>query len=102
MNSTKGYYSIIQYCPDTSRLEAVNIGVALFCPEVRVLRARFGHRKTRVQQLFGKQDWEFVALQQSAIEARLARGQEAFETVEDFGASVSRMANAVILTSPRP
>jgi len=102
MTSSRGYYSIIQYCPDPSRLEAVNIGVALFCPELRFLRARFGRRRTRVHQLFGKQDWEFVTLQQSAIEARLARGQEAFEKLEDFEAYVSRRANALMLTSPRP
>src|SRR5216684_2648897 len=102
MSPTKGHYSIIQYCPDPSRLEAVNIGVALFCPELRFLRAQFGRRKTRVRQLFGKQDWEFVALQQSAIEARLAREQEAFERLEDFEAYVSRRANALTLTSPRP
>jgi len=102
MTSTKGYYSIIQYCPDPSRLEAVNIGVALFCPEVRFLRAQFGRRKTRVRQLFGKQDWEFVALQQSAIEARLARESDSFEKLEDFEAYVSRRANALTLTNPRP
>ncbi len=102
MSSTKGYYSIIQYCPDPSRLEAVNIGVALFCPELRFLRAQFGRRKTRVRQLFGRQDWEFVNLQQAAIEARLAREQEAFEKLEDFEAYVSRRANAITLTSPRP
>jgi hypothetical protein len=102
MTSTRGYYSIIQYCPDPSRLEAVNIGVALFCPEVRFLRALFGRRRTRVHQLFGKQDWEFVALQQSAIEARLAREQESFERLEDLETYVSRRANALTMTSPRP
>jgi hypothetical protein len=102
MNSTKGYYSIIQYCPDASRLEAVNIGVALFCPEIRFLQARFGRRRTRVQQLFGKQDWEFVALQQAAIEARLCRESETFERLDDFEAYVSRRSNALTLTSPRP
>ena len=102
MSSTRGYYSIIQYCPDPSRLEAVNIGVALFCPELRFLRARFGRRRTRVHQLFGKQDWEFVTLQQSAIEARLAREQEAFEKLEDFEEYISLRANTLTLTSPRP
>src|SRR5258708_1932745 len=101
MSSTKGYYSIIQYCPDPSRLEAVNIGVALFCPELRFLRAQFGRRRTRVSQLFGKQDWEFVRLQQSAIEARLAGERQAFEKLEDFEAYISRRANALTMTSPR-
>ena len=77
-SSTRGYYSIIQYCPDPSRLEAINIGVALYCPELGYLRARFGRRKTRVRQLFGKQEWEFVELQRVALEARLARRDEEF------------------------
>src|ERR1700674_355547 len=98
MSSSKGYYSIIQYCPDPSRLEAVNIGVALFCPEIRFLRARFGRRRTSISHLFGTQDWEFVALQQDAIEARLAHEEKAFSTLEDFEAYVSRRASALTLT----
>jgi len=102
MSFAKGYYSIIQYCPDPSRLEAVNIGVALFSPELRYLHAKFGRRRTRISQLFGKQDWEFVKLQQSAIEARLTRDKEAFQTIEEFEGYVSRRANALIMTTPRP
>ena len=33
MKPSKGYYSLIQYCPDLGRLEAANVGVLLFCPE---------------------------------------------------------------------
>jgi hypothetical protein len=102
MSFAKGYYSIIQYCPDPSRLEAVNIGVALFSPELHFLRAKFGRRRTRISQLFGKQNWEFVRLQQSAIEARLSRDEKAFQTLEEFESYVSRRANALIMTSPRP
>jgi hypothetical protein len=102
MNSTKGYYSIVQYCPDPSRLEAVNIGVALFCPEISFLRVLFGRRKTRVDQLFGRQDWEFVENQKAAIEARLSREPEAFQHLKDFEAYISRRANALKLTAPRP
>jgi hypothetical protein len=97
----KGYYSIVQYCPDPSRLEAVNIGVALFCPEISFLRVLFGRRKTRVDQLFGKQDWDFVESQKAAIEARLSREPEAFQHLEDFEAYISRRANALKLTAPR-
>lgn len=101
MSSTKGYYSIVQYCPDSSRLEAVNVGVVLFCPEIRWLKARFGRRRTRIRQLFGKQEWDFVELQQSAITARLDRERESFERLEDFETYISRRANALVLTSPR-
>jgi hypothetical protein len=103
MNSTtRGYYSIIQYCPDPSRLEAVNIGVALFCPDVRFLRARFGRRKTGVQQIFGKQDWEFVEAQRIALEARLGRYEEEFQSLESFESFVAKRASAFRLTPPRP
>jgi hypothetical protein len=54
---------------------------------------RFGRRKTRVDQLFGKQDWEFVENQKAAIEARLSR---------EFESCISRRANALKLTAPRP
>jgi hypothetical protein len=102
MNSTTpGYYSIIQYCPDPSRLETVNLGVALFCPEVHFLKARFGRRKTRMRHLFGKQDWEFVEAQQSAIEARLAHQKEDFQSLDAFGAFISRRASAFRMTAPR-
>lgn len=97
---TRGYYSIIQYCPDPARLEAVNIGVALFCPDVPFLRARFGKRKTPVQQLFGKQDWEFVEAQQAELEAHLGHHEE-FRNLEDFQGFVARRANAFRLTPPR-
>jgi len=66
----RGYYSIVQYCPDPSRLEAVNIGLALFCPECSFLKVRFGRRKTRVDQLFGKQDWGLSKVRRR----RLTRG----------------------------
>ncbi len=84
MSFAKGYYSIIQYCPDPSRLEAVNIGVTLFSPDLHFLKTRFGRSRTRISHLFGKQDWEFVHLQRTAIEARLAKEQEAFASLEDF------------------
>ncbi len=100
-STTRGYYSIIQYCPDPSRLEAVNIGVTLFCPDVRFLRARFGRRKTRVQQIFGKQDWEFVEAQRVALEARLGRREEDFQDLEGFESFVAKRASAFRLTAPR-
>jgi hypothetical protein len=35
-------------------MEAVNIGVALFCPEINYLKVRFGRRKTTVDRVFSK------------------------------------------------
>ena len=63
----KGYYSIIQYCPDLSRLEAANIGVLLFCPEVRFIRAKTSAGNDRIRRFFGTDilDKERLALDQA-------------------------------------
>lgn len=37
---TSGYYSLIQYCPDRSRMETVNVGVVLICPVTRYVGVR--------------------------------------------------------------
>jgi predicted transcriptional regulator len=102
MNFIRGYYSIVQYCPDPSRLEAVNLGVALFCPQISYLDVRFVRRESKVDQLFGRQDWEFIERQLAAIQSRLAREKDSFSRVEDFAAYTLRRANAIRLTSPRP
>ncbi len=99
--STKGYYSIVQYCPDPSRLEAVNIGVVLFCPEVPFLKARFGKRKKPISALFGRQEWEFLEAQKASLEARFERRTEEFRDLEAFELFVAKRASALRLTLPR-
>ena len=47
MTTEKGYYSLIQFCPDVSRLEAVNLGVILFCPGSAFLQALCRTSKVR-------------------------------------------------------
>lgn len=102
-STTRGYYSIFQYCPDPSRLETVNVGVALFCPEIGFLQTRFGRRRTPVHSLFGKQDWEFVEAQQAALEARLSRGGKGeFQDMAGFEGFVAKRAGAFRMTPPRP
>jgi len=39
MDARKGYYTLIQFRPDASRLEAVNMGILLFCPETGFIAA---------------------------------------------------------------
>lgn len=47
MTTHCGYYSLKQYYPDLSRLEAVNVGVVFFCPETRFIEARTSEASTR-------------------------------------------------------
>ncbi|MFZ4778082.1 MAG: DUF3037 domain-containing protein [Terrimicrobiaceae bacterium] len=50
---TTGYYSVIQFIPDRSRLEAANVGVLLFVPGVKYLQTRMSENNDRIRQFFG-------------------------------------------------
>ena len=99
MNSTNGYYSLAHYCPDSSRQEFVNIGVAIYWPLLKQVKLQHavlfsGHR--RLSQVFGRQDLHFVNRLKRSIEESLKR--ESFGTVKELErASVGRSANAVQL-----
>ena len=53
MNPVKGHYSIVQYCPDLTRLETVNIGVVLLVPDRSFLQTRMVLDNDRVKHFFG-------------------------------------------------
>jgi len=99
---TRGYYSIIQFCPDPSRLETVNLGVALYCPEIGYLRARLGRRKTPVSQVFGRRDWAFIEAQKVALESRLNSSSHEFQCPDGFAVFAAKRAGALRMTKPRP
>ena len=44
----KGYFCLVQYCPDLARREVANVGVLLFSPEHDFLEARLVTGNQRV------------------------------------------------------
>ena len=99
----KGYYSIIQYCPDLSRLESANIGVILFCPDERFIRAKTCAGNDRIRRFFGSEqrDWERIAVIKSSVEKRLVNDAGSFQTLEDLERFRATRANDIQLTPPR-
>jgi len=104
METSKGYYSLIQYCPDFSRLEAANIGVVLFCPERGFLRARIAQGNDRIRRFFGSQDsdWTQINAIKNAIVNRLEVTGKDFKSLDDLTTFISTRANEFQLTAPRP
>ncbi|WP_417746714.1 DUF3037 domain-containing protein [Rosistilla oblonga] len=45
---------MIQFCPDTTRLETANLGVALFCAEREFLGTLMSPNNSRIIQMFGR------------------------------------------------
>jgi len=104
MFPTPGYYSVIQYCPDLSRLEAANIGVVLFCPAAGILDAKTSHGNDRIAKFFGRGsfDQQRMNVAKRALEESLRRNIADIRSLEDFQHFVDSRANDLLLTQPRP
>jgi hypothetical protein len=103
MDPKRGYYSLIQFCPDLSRLETVNVGVVLFCPEIRFIEARMSSNSDRARRLFG-QDVQSDRLRhaKAAMEARFRSDRKSFREVADLERFAQTRANDLLMTPPRP
>lgn len=100
MSTTKGYYAAIQVTPDPSRLETVNVGVLLFCPEQRFLEVRFAPDFRRARKLFEKLDETLLDMQKQALVDRLR--PDDFQTKEDLQEFVDRRAGVLRFSIVRP
>jgi hypothetical protein len=104
MSATKGYYSLIQYCPDLGRLEAANIGVLLFCPERHFLKALTTGNNRRIIHFFGSEghDWARINAFKQGLEDRLAVEGPEIHTLEELEHFIAQRANLIQITAPRP
>lgn len=103
MNASKGHYCLIQFCPDPSRAETVNVGVLLFCPERDFIRARTTDSNRRIERFFqrGSFNPNQVNAAKKAIEARLEIERERFKTLDDLQRFIDTRANQIVITQPR-
>jgi hypothetical protein len=101
---TKGYYSLIQYCPDLGRLEAANIGVLLFSPEQQFLKARTTRHNSRIIRFFGSEghDWVRINSFKKGLEDRIAIEGAGVKSLEDLQKFIDLRANILQITAPRP
>jgi hypothetical protein len=104
MKPKRAYYSLIQFCPDASRLEAVNVGVVLLCPEADFIGARTSAGNRRAEKLVGRGELDRHALNaaKQAIEQRLETDRASLKSHEDLMAFVNTRGNNLKLTQPRP
>jgi hypothetical protein len=104
MAGSRGYYSLIQYCPDRSRLEVANVGVLLFCPEMRFFRPLMSKGNDRIRKLFSAQGEELtrIELAKKAIEERIAYEETRQPDLDDVNSFIRTRANDMIVTPLRP
>jgi len=99
----RGYYSIMQYCPDRFRAEAVNIGLVLLSPAPHEVRVDLIRRYSRVQKLFGigGADLKNVKLAARRLKHRIESANGELRTDEDLASFAASRANDLRLTEPR-
>lgn len=103
MTDTKGYYSVVQFCPEPARAEAVNVGVLLFCPELGFIGARTRRDNDRVRRMFGQDSFDTKRLNAAkmSIEMRLQKDRESFQSLEDLEKFIASRGNQITLTPAR-
>ncbi len=100
----KGYYSLVQYCPDVARLEAANVGVVLLCPEVGFLDVKLIAGNARVRKFFGEEadDYRHLNQMKTALSERLKVDRTGLLSLDALGHFIGAWANKVTLTVPKP
>jgi hypothetical protein len=73
-NLHRAFYSLVQYCPDLSRLEVANVGVVVFCPELDFLGSEMTQNHTRINQMFGRgqRDLKRLKIVKAGLQEKLA------------------------------
>ena len=103
MSSKRAFYSVIQYCPDRFRAEAVNVGLVLYREDPRFLRAKIIDNHRRVSRLFGISGKELANLRfaEEGLAYRLNERGEDIASLDDLTAYINTRANDLRLTEPR-
>lgn len=100
---SRGYYSVIQYCPDRFRAEAVNVGLVLLCVDPHVVRVRMASKYARACKLFALDKPRLTILKASVqgLANRITNSVQELRTSEDLATFAASRANDLRLTEPR-
>jgi hypothetical protein len=99
----RGFYSVVQYCPDRFRAEAVNVGLVLLCLEPHGVRVRMTSHHDRVRRLFAVTSAELknLKLATHGLTSRIEKSTDELQTADDLAAFAASRANDLRLTEPR-
>ena len=103
MASHRAFYSLVQYCPDRFRAEAVNIGLVLLRIEPHGLRVKMTEKHDRVRKLFAtaRPALKNLKLATNGLQTCIESSATEFRTSEDLAAFAASRANDLRLTEPR-
>src|SRR5215472_9475333 len=99
----RGFYSVVQYCPDRFRAEAVNVGLVLLCLDPHAVRVRMTGNHDRVRRLFSiaRPELKNLKLSTQGLASRIELSAGELRTLEHLAAFAASRANDLRLTEPR-
>jgi len=99
----RGFYSVVQYCPDRFRAEAVNVGLVLLCVDPHAVRVRMTGNHERVRRLFSiaRPELKNLKLSTHGLASRIQKSVDELRTCDDLTAFAASRANDLRLTEPR-
>lgn len=100
---TRGFYSVVQYCPDRFRAEAVNVGLVLLSVEPHVVHVKMAASFDRAKKLFGlgRPDLKTLKVSVDGMKARIESLASELKTADDLSTFAASRANDLRLTEPR-
>ena len=103
MKPNKGWFSIVQFCPDPNRLESANIGVLLFCPSLDFLDVQIATDNQRIIKFFGSKNYDLTLVNsfKKGLKERLRKEHDNIVDHEQLVDFVDRRANQIRISPPR-
>jgi len=99
----RAFYSVVQYCPNRFRAEAVNVGLVLLCVDPHAVRVKITGNYDRVRKLFSiaKPELTNLKLSTHGLTSRIEKSIDELRTSEDLAGFAASRANDLRLTEPR-
>ncbi len=100
----RGFYSLVQYCPDLSRLEVANVGVVLFCAELNYLGVELTQNHSRISQMFGRgeRDLKRLRVVKAGLEERLTGSGDDLKSLDSLNELAALHVNTIRMTRFMP
>ncbi len=99
----RGYYSLVQYCPDATRAEVVNVGVVMICPEKGFVGVAMANANHGVRRMFGVEGemLERINTMKCSLRERIMAERVSLASLEAFEHFIGTRGNKLLLTPPR-
>lgn len=104
VRNIRGYYSLMQYCPDLDRLELANFGVVLYCAELDYLGVKIAKDHRRIDQMFGRGHRDLARLKASknGLAEKLRDGRSGSMSLEELNHLAAMQVNHLRMTKFMP